>query len=74
MDKKVCVNCGQRRNCDDSLVSWVFFIIGLVVTVSIRVVTVLMNVNPVYGKAAWYIGVSGFLAFFIYKFNANQRL
>ncbi|MFH1442191.1 MAG: hypothetical protein ABIH18_09160 [Candidatus Omnitrophota bacterium] len=74
MKSKICLNCSQRKNCGDSFVSWIFFIIGLIATVAIRVVTVLLNVNPLYGKIAWYIGVSGFLLFFIYKFNANRML
>jgi hypothetical protein len=42
--------------------------------VAVRVVTVLMNIDPLYGKGAWYIGVVGFLLFFVYKFNANRSL
>jgi hypothetical protein len=71
---KVCLTCSQRKNCGDSFVSWIFFIIGLIATVAVRIVTVLMNINPLYGKIAWYIGVGGFLLFFIYKFNANRAL
>ncbi len=74
MKAKKCLTCSQSKSCDDSLVSWVFFIIGLGATVAIRVVTVLMNINPVYGKVSWYIGIVGFLLFFIYKFNVNHSL
>jgi hypothetical protein len=72
MKDKACLNCAQKKNCNNSFVSWIFFIIGLIATVAIRVVTVLMNIHPAYGKIAWYIGVGGFLLFFIYKFNANR--
>jgi hypothetical protein len=74
MKNKTCLNCAQKKNCNNSFVSWMFFIIGLIATVAIRVVTVLMNIHPVYGKIAWYVGVGGFLLFFIYKFNANRGL
>lgn len=74
MKDKVCLNCSQQKNCRDSFVSWIFFIIGLIATVAIRVVTVLMNINALYGKIVWYIGVGGFLLFFIYKFNVNRAL
>ncbi|MBU4478847.1 MAG: hypothetical protein KKH34_07175 [Candidatus Omnitrophica bacterium] len=74
MKDKICLNCSQRKNCGDSFISWVFFIIGLIATVAIRVVTVLMDIKPVYGRIAWYIGVGGFLLFFIYKFNTNRTL
>lgn len=72
-DKK-CLDCAQRKNCEDSLVSWMFFIIGLIATVSIRIVTVLMDIRPIYGKISWYIGIGGFLLFFVYKFNVNRSL
>ncbi len=74
MRNKDCKDCSQRKNCNDSFVSWIFFIIGLVATVAIRIVTVLMDIHPVYGKVSWYIGVIGFLFFFIYKFNVNRSL
>ena len=72
MEDKKCINCIEYKRCRDSYTSWIFFIIGLIATVAIRVVTVLMHVNPVYGKIAWYIGVSGFFLFFVYKFKVNH--
>ena len=67
-----CVNCPEYKNCKDSFASWIFFIIGIIATVAIRVVTVLTHLNPIYSKIAWYIGVTGFFAFFVYKFRVNQ--
>jgi hypothetical protein len=72
MKKGKCIGCSEYKNCSDSFSSWVFFIIGLVATVAIRVVTVLINVNPLYAKVAWYIGVGGFFIFFVYKFKVSQ--
>ena len=74
MEAKRCVDCAQQKNCSNSFVSWIFFIIGLIATVAVRVVTVLMDINALYGKIAWYVGVGGFLLFFIYKFSANREL
>lgn len=34
--------------------------------------TVLIHMDPIYGKIAWYIGVGGFFVFFVYKFKVNQ--
>jgi len=62
----------MRKSCRDSYASWLFFIVGIIATIAMRVVTVLMYTNPVYGKVAWYIGVTGFFAFFIYKFQISQ--
>ena len=72
MKNKKCENCIEGKRCRDSRVSWIFFIIGLVATIAIRAVTVLMHLNPVYAKVAWYIGVGGFFLFFVYKFRVNQ--
>ena len=73
MKNRECLNCIERKNCEDSFTAWIFFIIGLVATIAIRVVTVLIHVNPLYGKIAWYTGVVGFFLFFIYKFRINQK-
>ena len=72
MRNKKCANCVEYKRCRDSYTSWLFFIIALLATVAIRVVTVLTHVNPVYGKIAWYIGVGGFFVFFVYKFKVDQ--
>ncbi|MFH1039455.1 MAG: hypothetical protein V1789_12395 [PVC group bacterium] len=71
-DTSRCAHCVEYRRCRDSASSWIFFIIGLIATIALRVVTVLISVNPVYGKAAWYVGVAGFFLFFVYKFRVNQ--
>ena len=71
-ESKKCINCLEYKNCRDSFASWIFFIIGIIATIAIRVVTVLIHVNPIYSKIAWYIGVGGFFAFFIYKFKINR--
>jgi len=68
----MCKTCGEYNNCRDSFVSWIFFIIGIIATIAVRVVTVLIDVNPLYGKIAWYIGIVGFLAFFVYKFRVSH--
>ena len=69
---KKCNTCGGYDNCKDSFASWIFFIIGLIATVAVRVVTVLIHVDPVYARIAWYTGIGGFFAFFVYKFKVSQ--
>lgn len=71
MEKK-CIDCSEYKNCKDSFSSWIFFIIGIIATIAIRVVTVLIHMNPIYAKIAWYVGVSGFFLFFVYKFRISQ--
>lgn len=72
MNDKKCINCNELKRCKDSYASWIFFIIGLIATIAIRIVTVLMHMNPIYGKISWYIGVGGFFVFFMYKFKVTQ--
>ncbi len=72
MDSQKCINCLEHKRCKEARSSILFFIIGLVATIAIRVVTVLIHLNPFYGQIAWYIGVGGFLVFFIYKFKIDS--
>jgi hypothetical protein len=69
---KKCINCSEYKNCKDSFAAWIFFIIGLAATVSIRIMAVLMHFNTIYAKLAWYIGIIGFFIFFLYKFRVSS--
>lgn len=70
---KNCLNCSEYRNCKDSFLSWIFFFIGMIATIAVRVVTVLMHFDPIYGQISWYIGIGGFFIFFAYKFRADRN-
>jgi hypothetical protein len=72
MKSEKCINCSQKKQCKDSSASWIFFIIGLLSTIAVRIVTVLIHINPVYGKISWYSGVGGFFLFFLYKYNISK--
>lgn len=72
MSKK-CLNCSEHRHCRDSFLSWIFFIIGMIATIALRVVTVLAHLEPIYGQVAWYVGVLGFFVFFVYKFRIERE-
>ena len=72
MDKKTCKNCSEYKNCSDSFAAWIFFIIGLIATVAVRVVTVLIHLNTLYAKIAWYVGIVGFFIFFVYKYRVSK--
>jgi len=67
--KGQCLNCKELNRCKDSFTSWIFFIIGLIATISMRIVTVMTDINPLYGKITWYLGVLGFFLFFIYQYR-----
>lgn len=72
MSHRICSNCSELKRCRESRASLVFFIVGMIATIAVRVVTVLAHFNPIYGKIAWYIGVSGFFIFFVYKFRVDR--
>ncbi|MFH0839822.1 MAG: hypothetical protein V1883_02260 [Candidatus Omnitrophota bacterium] len=72
MQNKKCIDCSESKKCRESSVAWVFFIIGLIATISIRAVTVLIHIHPAYGQIAWYMGVLGFFIFFMYKFKVDH--
>lgn len=73
MQNNKCVNCVEHNRCRESSVSIVFFFIGMIAIVSIRLVTILEHVDPLYGKLSWYIGVCGFIIYFAYKFNIDRK-
>ncbi len=72
MNSQKCINCAEYKRCKESSISWLFFVIGLIATIAIRAVTVLIHIDTLYGQIAWYIGVAGFLMFFVYKFKVDQ--
>ena len=59
--------------CRNDFRSWIFFIVGLIAAISMRVIEPLNIFNNSYGKIAWYIGVSGFFIFFLYKYVVDKR-
>ena len=73
MNNRKCLTCVELKRCRESFSSWVFFMIGIVATIAVRVVTILMHINSIYGKIAWYIGVGGFFIFFLYRFNISRQ-
>ena len=73
MKNDKCINCGEYKNCRDSFKSWIYFIIGLIATVSVRLVSLFMDYNVIYAKIAWYVGVIGFFIFFLYKFRVETN-
>jgi len=71
-NKENCRNCSLYHKCRDSAWSWIFLFIGILAAIAMRLVALFIHVNPVYAKAAWYVGVSFFLVFFIYRYNISR--
>lgn len=70
--EKTCRGCPGSGACRDSAASWVFLFIGLLATIAIRAVNVVMDLSAFWAKAAWYVGVAGFLVYFLYKFRQDR--
>lgn len=66
-------DCPGYRECKDNLSSWLFFLTAIIATIALRIIEPLNNFDPIFGKIAWYIGVSGFFIFFMYKFIVDHK-
>jgi len=72
--KKECLNCQAAASCRDSAASWVFLFIGVIATISVRVVNLVLSFGLFWPKFFWYIGVAGFFLYFLYKFKQDKLL
>jgi len=73
MHNQKCLNCKYYSKCKDGFISWIFFITGIIAAIAIRAVTLSAHLDSVYGKISWYVGVSGFLVFFVYKYRILKK-
>ncbi|MCF7908477.1 MAG: hypothetical protein K9L86_06375 [Candidatus Omnitrophica bacterium] len=74
-DKKfICQDCIRLKTCKESPIAWVFFTIALIATISVRAVNLVLDFNPMLAKIFWYVGISGFTLFFIYKFRRHNLM
>ncbi|MBU1084526.1 MAG: hypothetical protein ABIG55_06600 [Candidatus Omnitrophota bacterium] len=69
-----CVGCYEKKACRDTAGAWVFLFIGILAAVAMRAVILFMHINPVYAKTAWYVGMSFFFVFFIYRYNISREV
>jgi hypothetical protein len=69
MANPTCKSCGLRGVCHDSKTSWIFFLVGVVATIAMRIIEPVRAIDPIYGKLSWYVGVTGFFLFFVYKYR-----
>ena len=74
LKRKSCKSCLVYKECRDTAASWIFLFIGLLATVAIRAVNLIMDFSPLWAKVCWYIGVGGFLIYFLYKFRQDRKI
>lgn len=73
-EKKRCINCSAYNQCKDTATSWLFLFVGLIATISIRLVNLVLHLDPLWPKLLWYVGVGGFCIYFLYKFRQDKIL
>lgn len=66
--------CSLGITCRDSLSSWIYLFIGLLATISVRMVTLVLGFGQFWAKACWYVGVAGFFIYFLHKFQQEQAM
>jgi hypothetical protein len=54
-------------------VVYLFFVIGLLAATSFRLLIVFKYLSPELFRPIWYIGVLGYLSFFLYRFLITER-
>jgi len=50
-----------------------FFIVGLLSSVAFRAIILLQKFDPHWVRPVWYLGVIGYMVFFIYRYFISQR-
>lgn len=67
-----CIDCSAYNQCRDTPASWLFLFVGLIATISIRLVNLVLHLDPLWPKLLWYVGVGGFCIYFLYKFRQDK--
>lgn len=68
----ICYDCFRLKKCKEPLGSWIFFFVLIMAVIAIRAVNVVLDFNPLLAKVFWYIGICGFLVYFLYKFRHDN--
>ncbi len=50
-----------------------YFWSGIIATLAYRIIIVLNSFDPVWVKAAWYIGTIGFVVYFIHRYDISEK-
>ncbi|MDD5281787.1 MAG: hypothetical protein PHC37_00820 [Candidatus Omnitrophica bacterium] len=72
--KTQCINCKASASCRDTTVSWLFLLVGIIATISVRLVNLVLPFGLFWPKFFWYLGVAGFFLYFLYKFRQDKIL
>ncbi len=56
-----------------SLIIYSMFILGILCTISFRVLTILSELAPSFVRPVWYFAVIGYIFFFLYRYRISVR-
>ncbi len=55
------------------VLSWLFFVLGIIGAIGLRFVLILQNFNPIFAKVSWYIAMGAFVFFYCYRFIIEDK-
>jgi hypothetical protein len=50
-----------------------FFVLGLISSIAFRAIILLQKYDPAWVRPTWYVGVFGYMIFFLYRYRISQR-
>ncbi len=50
-----------------------FFVLGLISAIAFRGIIVFQHIEPRWVRPVWYIGIAGYLLFFLYRFKISKK-
>ncbi len=50
-----------------------FLALGIISAIAFRTITILQNIEPAWVRPMWYIGVVGYMFFFLYRYYIAER-
>jgi len=54
-------------------VIYIFFTLGLISAIAFRAIVILERLEPLWVRPIWYIGVFGYLFFFLYRWRITRK-
>ena len=54
-------------------ISFSFFLLGIVSAIAFRIIIVFQRIEPEWVRPVWYIGVLGYIGFFMYRYAIARK-
>lgn len=55
------------------VIIYCFFALGIISAIAFRAIIVLQRLEPSWVRPVWYIGVIGFMVFFLYRYYISEK-